>query len=287
MASGNGNKQRPAQHQNHQPGRRREMIPQPRDRAEDYRGSGKLTDKIVLVTGGDSGIGRAAAIASAKEGADIAFVYLDETEDARETEALIKAAGRRCKRLSGDLGQREAAFRVVADVVSAFGRIDVLINNAAEQHIAQELTDISEQQLRATFDSNILSMFFLTQAALPHMRRGAAIVNTTSVTAFHGNPKLIDYSSTKGAIVSFTRSLAKSLLKAGIRVNAVAPGPVWTPLIPASFDAEYVAKFGADNLMGRAADADEIAPCYVFLASADASFMTGQVLHPNGGSYMA
>lgn len=278
---------RPPQQQERQPGERSPMRPPPQDCAKDYRGSGKLQDKVVLISGGDSGIGRAAAIAMAKEGADIFFVYLEESEDARQTESLIRATGRRCRSLATNLAARENAVRAVAGTTADFGRIDVLVNNAAEQHVARSLSDITEEQVRRTFDTNYFSMFFLTQAALPHLRSGAAIVNTTSITAFHGNPRLIDYSSTKGAIVSFTRSLAKSLVSSGIRVNAVAPGPVWTPLIPASFPAEAVAEFGKSNPMGRAAEPDEIAPCFVFLASSDAGFMTGQVLHPNGGEYLA
>lgn len=278
---------RPPQSQEHQPGSSTEMRPQPQDKAENYRGSGKLKGKVALITGGDSGIGRSVAVAMAKEGADVAFIYLDETEDAREAERLIKAAGVRGKGYAGDISDRETCFRLVKQVIETFGRLDILVNNAAEQHVAQSLTDIPEDQLRATFSSNIFSIFFLTQAALPHLGHGAAIVNTTSVTAFRGNPTLIDYSSTKGAIVAFTRSLAQALVKDGIRVNGVAPGPVWTPLIPASFSPERVAEFGTDNPMGRAAEADEIAPCYIFLASADATFMTGQILHPNGGSFTA
>lgn len=278
---------RPPQSQDHQPGRSTEMQPRPQDKAEHYRGSGKLKGKVALVTGGDSGIGRSVAVSMAKEGADVAFVYLDETDDAREAERLIKSAGVRGQGFAGDLSSRETCFRIVEQVVATFGRLDILVNNAAEQHVAQSLTEISEDQLRATFGSNIFSMFFLTQAALPHLKHGSSIVNTTSVTAFRGNPTLIDYSSTKGAIVAFTRSLAQSLVKDGIRVNGVAPGPVWTPLIPASFSPDHVAQFGTDNPMGRAAEADEIAPCYIFLASADATFMTGQILHPNGGSFTA
>ncbi|HEX6957353.1 MAG TPA: SDR family oxidoreductase [Ferrovibrio sp.] len=278
---------RPPQQQDSQPGERGPMRPPPQDCAANYKGAGKLQDKVILISGGDSGIGRATAIAMAKEGADIFFVYLEESEDARQTEKLIKATGRRCQSLATDLAIRGNAVQAVADATAAFGRIDILINNAAEQHVAQSLSEISEEQVRRTFDTNYFAMFFLTQASLPHLRGGAAIVNTTSITAFHGNPGLIDYSSTKGAIVSFTRSLAKSLVKSGIRVNAVAPGPVWTPLIPASFPAEAVAEFGKSNPMGRAAEPDEIAPCFVFLASSDAGFMTGQILHPNGGEYFA
>ena len=286
MPQGKSPSARPEQQQTRQPGHVDPMRPQPQDRAEHYRGSGKLKGRVALITGGDSGIGRSTAIAMAKEGADIVFVYLDETDDAAETRQLIEAAGTSCRSLAGDLGKRETATSVVEAALESFRRIDILVNNAAEQHVARDLTEIDEEQLKATFNTNIFSMFFLTQSVLPHLGKGSAIINTTSITAFHGNPNLIDYSSTKGAIVTFTRSLAKALVGRGIRVNAVAPGPVWTPLIPASFSAEEVAKFGTSNPMGRAAEADEISPCYVFLASADSAFMTGQVLHPNGGEYM-
>lgn len=287
MAQGKSSSARPAQQQEQQPGHVDPMRPQPQDRAEHYRGSGKLKGKTALITGGDSGIGRSTAIAMAKEGASIFFVYLNESNDAAETKRLVEAAGTSCQSCAGDLGKREVAANIIDSALSSFGRIDILVNNAAEQHVARDLTEIDEDQLKATFDTNIFSMFYLTQTALPHLGKGSAIINTTSITAFHGNPKLIDYSATKGAIVAFTRSLAKALVSRGIRVNAVAPGPVWTPLIPASFSAEDVAKFGTGNPIGRAAEADEISPCYVFLASGDSAFMTGQILHPNGGEYMA
>jgi NAD(P)-dependent dehydrogenase (short-subunit alcohol dehydrogenase family) len=286
MAQSKSEAARPPQQQAKQPGSEKPMRPRPQDRSENYKAAGKLEGKVALITGGDSGIGRSTAIAMAKEGANIAFAYLDEHEDAEETERLIAATGRSCKRLAGDLSRKETCTRMVQDVLSAFGKVDILVNNAAEQHVAKSLTEIDEDQLKATFATNIFAMFYLTQAVLPHLDKGAAIINTTSITAFHGNPRLIDYSSTKGAIVAFTRSMAKALVGQGIRVNAVAPGPVWTPLIPASFSAEDVAKFGSSNPMGRAAEADEISPCYVFLASSDAAFMTGQILHPNGGEYM-
>jgi len=276
---------RPPQQQDHQPGTRDEMEPKPRDCAADYRGSGKLTGKVALITGGDSGIGKAAAVAFAKEGADVAIVYKDERCDAQGTAALIDAAGQRCHGFMGDIGDPEFCREVVEKTVERLGRLDILVNNAAEQHVQERLEDITPDQLERTFRTNIFACFFMTQAALPHMGEGSAIVNTTSVTAFKGNPKLVDYSSTKGAQVSFTRSLAEQLIERKIRVNAVAPGPVWTPLIPASFDAEKVAEFGQDNPQGRAAEADELAPAYVYLASDDSRFVTGQVIHINGGAY--
>jgi NAD(P)-dependent dehydrogenase (short-subunit alcohol dehydrogenase family) len=277
----------PPQTQSRQPGRENQMRPKPRAEMQDYRPAGKLEGKAAVVTGGDSGIGRAAAIAFAKEGADVAIMFLEECEDAAETKRLIEAEGRRCVAIAGDVGDEEFCRGAAARIVQQFGQIDVLVNNAAEQHVAKDLTEISAEQLERTFRTNIFGMFFLTKAALPHIPEGGAIVNTTSVTAYRGNDQLIDYSSTKGAIVAFTRSLAKSLMERKIRVNAVAPGPVWTPLIPASFDAEHVAKFGAGTMHGRPAEPDEIAPSYVFLASDDSIFMTGETLHPNGGDYIS
>ena len=273
----------PAQEQDRQPGLRSEMTPKPRADMRDYRGTGKFAGKAALVTGGDSGIGRAVAIGFAKEGADVAIVYRDEHDDARSTQGLIEAEDRRCVALAGDLGDEGFCREVVARTVEAFGRLDLLVNNAAEQHPKDRLEDISAAQMERTFRTNIFGMFHLTKAALAHLPDGAAIVNTTSVTAYRGSPHLIDYASTKGAIVAFTRSLAGNLKKRRIRVNAVAPGPVWTPLIPASFPAEKVESFGEDTFLGRPLEPDEIAPCYVFLASDEGIAMTGQVLHPNGG----
>ncbi len=277
--------QRPPQHQDRQPGQREEMTPPPQDSAVDYRGSGKLRGKIALITGGDSGIGRSVAVSFAKEGADVAIVYLNEDRDANEAKRLVEEQGVKSLLLAGDVADENFCREAVGKTVAEFGRIDILVNNAAVQYPEKDLTDIDSEQLERTFRVNIFAMFYLTRFALPHLRKGAAIINSASITAFHGNPKLIDYSSTKGAIVSFTRSLAKAKVSDGIRVNAVAPGPVWTPLIPASFEEKDVAKFGAQNPMGRAAKADEISPCYVFLAARDSAFMTGQVLHPNGGEY--
>lgn len=274
---------RPPQHQDRQPGIESEMNPRPRSTDPQHVGSGKLDGKVALISGGDSGIGRAVAIAFAKEGADVAIVYLDEHSDAEETRAKVAAEGRRCLPIPGDL-RDESFSRVVIDkVISELGRLDILVNNAAEQHPQDSIEDISSAQLESTFRINIFSYFYLTKAALPHMDIGSTIINTASVTAYRGSPHLIDYSATKGAVVSFTRSLAQSLAEKGIRVNGVAPGPVWTPLIPASFDAEKVATFGSDTPLGRAGEPAEIAASYVFLASSGASYITGQVIHPNGG----
>jgi NAD(P)-dependent dehydrogenase (short-subunit alcohol dehydrogenase family) len=273
----------PPQEQDRQPGRRGPMHPKPRAEMRHYRSADRLQGKVALVTGGDSGIGRAVAIGFAKEGADVAIVYLEEHEDALDTKGLIEEAGRRCLTIAGDVGDETFCRDAVERTVEAFGRLDILVNNAGEQHPRDRLEDISTAQLERTFRTNIFGMFQMTKAALAHLPEGAAIVNTTSVTAYRGSAHLIDYAATKGAIVAFTRSLAGNLEKRRIRVNAVAPGPVWTPLIPASFPAEHVAGFGAGTSLGRPPEPDEIAPCYIFLASKDAICMTGQVLHPNGG----
>ncbi|MDX6556687.1 MAG: hypothetical protein QOD86_2882 [Miltoncostaeaceae bacterium] len=259
------------------------MTPPPRAAGEGYRAAGKLDGRIALVTGGDSGIGRAVAVAFAREGADVAIAYLEEHEDAEETLRMVRDEGRRGLAIAGDLGEEAHARSVAARVRDELGPVDVLVNNAGEQHVRQDIAEISAEQLERTFRTNVFAMFHLTKVVLEDMGEGGAIVNTASVTAYQGNPVLIDYSSTKGAIVAFTRALAMSLADRGIRVNAVAPGPVWTPLIPATFPADKVAEFGADVPLGRPGQPDEIAPSYVFLASGDASYMTGQVLHPNGG----
>ncbi len=272
----------PPQEQDRQPGRETEMVPRP-DYAPRYAGAGRLEGKTALITGGDSGIGRAVSVLFAREGANVAIVYLEEDKDAENTKRLVEAEGGLCRLLKGDVGQPAFCTDAIERVIEAFGRLDVLVNNAAEQHAEDELEAISEQQLEKTFRTNFYGYFFMTQAALPQLKPGAAIVNTTSVTAYRGQTQLMDYSATKGAIVAFTRSLSQRLAKEGIRVNAVAPGPIWTPLIPASFEADKVAEFGQHVPLGRAGQPNEVAPCHLFLACEDSSYMTGQVLHPNGG----
>jgi len=277
-------KLQPPQHQQRQPGREYKMQPRPRAEDKAQRGSGKLRDKVAIITGADSGIGRAVAIAFAKEGADIAVVYLEEQKDAIETRRLVEKHGRECLLIKGDVGQEEFCRKAVAQTVKKFGGIDVVVNNAAEQHPQDSIEKITEKQLERTFRTNIFSFFFMTKAAMKHLKKGAAIINTTSVTAYKGSPELLDYSATKGAITAFTRSLSQALADKYIRVNGVAPGPVWTPLIPSTFPAKEVETFGSDVPLGRAGQPEEIAPSYVFLASDDSSYMTGQILHPNGGT---
>ncbi len=274
----------PPQHQEQQPGSEEEMTPKPKFDDSAHKGSDKLLGKVAIITGGDSGIGRAVAIAFAKEGADVAVMYLNEHEDAEKTQQLVKELGRDCLTIAGDIGDESFCKQAIQQVIDKFGHLDILVNNAAEQHPQESIEDISAEQLERTFRTNIFSMFYLTKAALPHLKEGSAIINTTSVTAYQGSPELLDYSSTKGAIVAFTRSLSKSLVEKGIRVNGVAPGPIWTPLIPATFPEEKVAKFGKQVPMQRAGQPEEVASCYVFLASNDASYMAGQILHPNGGT---
>ena len=267
-----------------QPGIEQEMTPDP-DAGPRYPGSGRLAGKVALISGGDSGIGRAVAVLFAREGADVAIGHLaEEDTDAAETVKLVEAEGRRCLTLPGDVGDEGFCREAVERTVRELGRLDVLVNNAAEQHTTDSITEISAEQLERTFRTNIFAMFFLTKAALPHLGEGSAIVNTTSVTAYQGNPALLDYSSTKGAIVAFTRSLSQQLVDKGIRVNAVAPGPIWTPLIPATMPEDSVASFGKDVPMGRPGQPEEVAPSYLFLACDDSSYMAGQVLHPNGGN---
>jgi NAD(P)-dependent dehydrogenase (short-subunit alcohol dehydrogenase family) len=269
------------------PGNEHELDPKPEWQPR-YAGSNRLKDKVAIVTGGDSGIGRAVAVLFAREGADVAILYLDEHEDAADTKKFVEAEGRRAICIPGDLGSRDFCFRAVQQVVDTFGRLDILINNAGEQHPDEKIEDISEEQLRRTFQTNIYSMFFMVQAAMPHLKPGAAIVNCTSETMYKGAPILLDYSATKGAITAFTRSLAKNLVEQGIRVNAVAPGPIWTPLNPfGGQPPEKMAEFGKNTPMKRPGQPNEVAPSFLFLACDDASYMTGQVLHPDGGDTVA
>ncbi len=273
----------PPQHQERQPGLEHEMDPKPRFMAPWYRGSGKLEDKVAIITGGDSGIGRSVAVLFAREGADVVIAYLDEHEDAEETKRHVEREGRRCETIAGDVGEKAFCRGVVEHAIETFGHLEILVNNAAVQFMQRSIEDISEDQIERTFRTNIYSYFFMTQAAVQHLKEGSSIINTTSITAFRGMEVLLDYASTKGAILAFTRSLAKNLAKRGIRVNAVAPGPIWTPLIPATFPAESVTAFGQNTLLGRAGQPEEVAPSYVFLASRDSSYVTGQTVHPNGG----
>jgi NAD(P)-dependent dehydrogenase (short-subunit alcohol dehydrogenase family) len=273
----------PPQHQDRQPGLERDMNPRPAFEDRQYKAAGKLLGKTALVTGGDSGIGRAVAVTYAKEGADVAIVYLNEHGDAEETKRQVEQEGRRCLLIPGDIGDEAFCRDAVERTAREFGKLDIVVNNAAEQHPQKSIEDITAEQLERTFRTNIFGIFYLTKAAMKHLKSGAAIVNTTSVTAYQGNEILLDYSSTKGAIVTFTRSLAMQLVGKGIRVNGVAPGPIWTPLIPSTFNEEQVSKFGATTPMERAGQPEELAPSYVFLASDDSSYMSGQILHVNGG----
>ena len=271
------------QTQDSQPGIEEIMDPAPIVIRENYRGSGKLQGKTALITGGDSGIGRSVAVHFAREGADVAIVYLNEDQDATDTKSMVEAEGKACLLIKGDIRNEAFCKEAVNQTVQQFGKLNILVNNAAEQHPKEDIREISAEQLRDTFSTNIFSFFHFTQAALPHLENGGNIINSTSVTAYQGSPGLLDYSSTKGAIVAYTRSLSGSLIEKGIRVNAVAPGPIWTPLIPATFDAEKVEKFGKDTPLKRPGQPCEVATCFVFLACEDSSYMSGQVLHPNGG----
>lgn len=273
----------PPQHQDRQPGIEAAMHPQPVYIDPEYEGSHKLRDKVAVVTGGDSGIGRAVAVAFAKEGADVVVAYLDEYEDAEKTRRIIEESGRKCLLVAGDVGDEKFCEFLIETTLDNFGHIDVLVNNAAQQYPQDNLEDIGQTQLEKTFRTNIFSMFYTVKAALPYLKEGAHIINTASVTAYRGSQHLLDYSASKGAIISYTRSLSQQLVKKGIYVNAVAPGPVWTPLIAATFGPEEVKTFGSQVPLGRPGQPSEIAPSYVFLASRDSSYMTGQVLHPNGG----
>jgi NAD(P)-dependent dehydrogenase (short-subunit alcohol dehydrogenase family) len=271
-------------HEDALPGHESDLEPKP-DWRPRYPGSGRLEGKVALITGGDSGIGRAVAALYAREGADVAIVYLSEDDDAEETVGIVEDEGRKALAIAGDVGDKAFCEAAVERTIGTFGRLDILVNNAGEQHPDKDIVDITEEQLRRTFQTNIFGMFFMTQAARPHLRRGAAIVNCTSITSYQGEPELLDYSSTKGAITAFTRSLSENLLEHGIRVNAVAPGPIWTPLNPmGGASPEKLAHFGEKTPMKRPGQPNEVAPSFLFLACDDASYISGQVLHPNGGT---
>lgn len=272
----------PPQHQDHQPGHERPMVPAPEFDTHQSTGD-RFTDKVVLITGGDSGIGRATALAFAKEGAKIVINYLEETDDVDDTTKFIEEVGGDCLVIAGDIGSESFCKELVTTTIDHFGQLDILINNAAEQHPQEKLEDISAEQLERTFRTNFFSIFYLCKAALPHMKEGGAIINNASVNAYTGHPILVDYSSTKGAIISFTRSLALQVAERGIRVNAVAPGPIWTPLIPSSMPAERIAEFGKKTPMKRPGQPSEVAPAFLFLADSSASYITGQTIHVNGG----
>lgn len=274
----------PAQYQEQQPGIESVMNPRPLAEDENYVGNNKLKGKVAIISGGDSGIGRAVSIAYAKEGADIVIMYLNEHDDANETKVRVEGIGQRCLVIAGDIGDELFCKQAVDKTMNTFGKIDILVNNAGEQHPQNSLLDITGEQLERTFRTNVFGYFYLTKAALSHLKSGGVIINTASITAYEGHDQLIDYAASKGAVVSFNRSLSESLSKLGIRVNGVAPGPIWTPLIPASFQADYVATFGSTTPMQRAGQPKELAPAFVFLASADSSYMSGQMLHINGGT---
>lgn len=268
------------------PGQQRPMRPQPETIRENYRGSGKLEGKVALISGGDSGIGRAVAVHFAREGADVAILYLCEDADARDTQVLVEAEGRRCLLLRGDVREEDRCRSAVEETVAQLGRLDILINNAADQISKERPEDISSEQLRLTFETNFYPYFYLVQYALKHLGEGGIIINTGSVTSFRGSKHLIDYASTKGAIETFTYSLAQNLIERGIRVNGVAPGPIWTPLITSSMDKERQEKFGKDTPMKRPGQPSEVAPAYVYLACEDSSYVTGQFIHINGGGFI-
>ncbi len=270
-------------HEDALPGHETELEPKPEWQPR-YPGSGRLAGKVALITGGDSGIGRAVAALFAHEGADVVIAYLCEHDDAKVTAGMVRAEGREVLTVPLDLGDKSACDELVDRVISEFGKLDILVNNAGEQHPDENVEDITEDQLRRTFQTNIFGMFFLTQAAVPHLKSGSAIINCTSVTMYKGSKALLDYSSTKGAITAFTRSLSENLVDKGIRVNAVAPGPIWTPLNPSGGSSkEKLEHFGEDTPMGRPGQPNEVAPSFLFLACEDSSYMSGQVLHPNGG----
>ncbi|AEP00754.1 SDR family oxidoreductase [Heyndrickxia faecalis] len=277
----------PPQHQMRQPGFEYLMIPRPVYDNPHYIGTGKLNNKVAIISGGDSGIGRAVAVAFAKEGADIVIAYFDEHEDAMETKQAIEHLGQRCLLIPGDLRNKNHCQYVIACTLETFGKIDVLVNNLAVQFVQNRFLDISDEQWHTTFDTNLHPFFYMTKAALPYMAEGSSIINTASINAYIGRKDLIDYTATKGAIVSFTRALANNIVDQGIRVNAVAPGPIWTPLIPASFSPDMVKTFGNNVPMKRAGQPYELAPVYVLLASNDGSYITGQTIHVNGGGFVA
>jgi NAD(P)-dependent dehydrogenase (short-subunit alcohol dehydrogenase family) len=275
----------PMIHEDQLPGHESKLEPKP-DWEPRYRGSDRLKGKVALVTGGDSGIGRAVAALFAREGADVAILYLCEHDDAAKTKDIVEREGRKAIAIAGDVGSKEFCEEAVRQTIDQLGRLDVLINNAGEQHPDEDIRNITEDQLKRTFQTNIFGMFFMVQAALPHLRKGSAIVNCTSVTMYKGSPQLLDYSATKGAITAFTRSLSKNLVEQGIRVNAVAPGPIWTPLNPfGGQPKEKIPDFGKDTPMGRPGQPNEVAPSFLFLACEDSSYMIGQVLHPDGGDF--
>ncbi len=263
------------------------MVPEPVSIDDGYVGAGRLRDRVAIITGGDSGIGRAVALHYAREGANLVIGYLDEDRDARECERMVREEGARCALVRGDVGSLEVCRQLVRKAIDEFGKLDILVNNAAEQHPVEEPEELTEEQIERTFRTNIFAYMFMAKSALPHMRKGATIINTGSVTGVRGHETLLDYAATKGEIHAFTFSLAQAVADRGIRVNAVAPGPVWTPLIPASFKPGEVAKFGTNTLMKRAGQPSEIAPAYVFLACNDASFITGQTIHINGGGFIS
>jgi NAD(P)-dependent dehydrogenase (short-subunit alcohol dehydrogenase family) len=277
----------PMVHEDRLPGHESELEPKP-DWEPRYRGSDRLKGKVALITGADSGIGRAVAALYAREGADVAILYLCEHDDAAKTKEIVEAEGRRAITIAGDVGDKEFCERAVKQVVDELGRLDILVNNAGEQHPDENIRDITEDQLKRTFQTNIFGMFYMTQAAEPHLKEGSSVINCTSVTMYKGSPQLLDYSSTKGAITAFTRSYAKNAIEKGIRVNGVAPGPIWTPLNPfGGQKPEKIPEFGKDTPMGRPGQPNEVAPSFLFLACEDSSYMIGQILHPNGGDLTA
>ncbi len=286
MNQNNGSITPPEQKQDRQPGFEHEMEPRPVYICQDYQGSNKLKGKIAIITGGDSGIGRAVSLHFAREGAKVVIVYLNEDKDAEDTKKLIEENNGECLLISGNIGDQAFCKSVVSQTLAQFDTIDIVINNAGEQHPKNNFLDIPSEQLEKTFQTNFFGMFYLTQAALPHMKKGSTIINTTSVTAYKGSADLIDYASTKGAITAFTRSLSENIVSDGIRVNGVAPGPIWTPLIPASFSEEKVGNFGANTPMKRPGQPSEVAPAYVYLASDDSSYVSGQIIHVNGGTIL-